>query len=118
MISKIATLIEFLIGQGKQMTWVFVEAQATQFQSQRDDELRKKDGKVVFASRQTGNILNASTYGPYKRGRCHVFVPICDIFFHPRHKTHRDELSNKLGSLLDVMLAQVKRIHPGCGPRD
>jgi hypothetical protein len=64
LISKIATLIEFLIGQGKQMTRVFVEAQATQFQSQRDDELRKKDGKVVFASRQTGNILNASTYGP------------------------------------------------------
>jgi hypothetical protein len=46
---KKVTLTESLIGPRKQKTWGSAEAQAMSYQSQRDDESRKKDEKVAFA---------------------------------------------------------------------
>ena len=87
------------------------EVQAMLSQSQTGDEWRKKGGKVAVVLRQTGSTYESTYRTWYVRGRCHVFVPICYTFFHPRHKTHRDKLPNELGGLLDVLLAHAKRVH-------
>jgi hypothetical protein len=82
-------------------------------QNQTNDEWRKKDGKVGVVLRQTGSIHESTSRTRYVRRRCHIFVPICNTFLHPRHKAHRDKLPNELGSLLDVLLAHAKRVHFG-----
>jgi hypothetical protein len=80
----------------------------------RVEEKRREGNRRVEANWK----LHESTYRTrYVRGRCYIFVPICDTFFHPRHKTHRDKLPNELGSLLDVLLVHVKRVHFVWGPR-
>jgi len=55
-ILKIATLTGSLMGLGKQVTCVSAEAQEMTAQNQRDDELKKTDEKVAFASKRTGSI--------------------------------------------------------------
>jgi hypothetical protein len=73
----------------------------------RVEEKRREGSRRVEA-----NWEHESTYKTrFVRRRCHIFVPICNTFFHPRHKTHRDKLSNELGSLLDVPLVHPKRVH-------
>jgi hypothetical protein len=80
-------------------------------QSQTDDEWRKKDGKVAVVLRRTGRIHGSTYRTRYVRRRSHIFVPICNTFFHPRHKTHRDKLPDELGGLFDVLLAHAKQVH-------
>jgi hypothetical protein len=58
-ILKIATLTEPPMGLGKQVTCVSAEAQEMTPRNQRDDELKKTDGKVAFASKRTGSIFTS-----------------------------------------------------------